>query len=296
MELRHLRYFMCVAEELHFGRAAERLGISQPPLSQQIRALEEELGVRLFDRTSRRVRLTETGMHFLNEARETLERADRAAHVARLAHNGELGRLSLGFSPSVPFVSDVVDALARFRSAYPRVNVELNELPRDEQISGVERGTLDIGILRAFSPVTLPAQFHAARLQREGLMMAMRRDHPLASRSEDPVLADLAGEPLIMFGSMNGAGFNDVLISHCEALGFRPQVALEARSFATLIGLTAAGLGITIMSQSLARLNVDTLVFRPIATPFTSELVMFHLRDCSPATRNFRELVVPSNL
>lgn len=296
MELRHLRYFVCVAEELHFGKAAERLGISQPPLSQQVRALEDELGVRLFDRTSRRVRLTEAGAHFLPEARRTLDQADRAAQAARLAHHGELGRLSLGFSPSVPFVSEVVNALARFRGAYPRVNVELNELPRDEQISGVERGTLDIGILRAFSPVALPSRFHATRLQREGLVLAMRRDHPLARRDRDPVLGDIEGEPLILFGSMNGAGFNDVLVAHCEALGFQPQVSLEAGSFGTLIGLTAAGLGITIMSRSLARLNVDTLVFRTIEAPFTSELVMFHLRECSPATRNFRALVTSSEM
>lgn len=288
-----MRYFVCVAEELHFGAAAQRLGISQPPLSQQIRALEDELDVRLFDRTSRSVKLTRAGLQFLPQARETLAQADRAARIAKLADSGEVGRLSLGFSPSVPFTSYVVDALARFRVKFPEVHVELSELPREEQISGVERGTLDIGILRAFSPLTLLPQMQVLPLQCEGMMVAMRRDHPLAGHDRPLSLADIKGEQLILFGSMNGAGFNEMLSTHCEELGFRPTVALEADSFGTLVGLTAAGLGITILSRSLARLNVDTLTFRPIDMPFSSQLVLFHLRDASPTTRNFRSLIEP---
>ncbi|WP_404476345.1 LysR substrate-binding domain-containing protein [Novosphingobium sp. BL-52-GroH] len=291
MELRHLRYFVCVAEELHFGNAAQRLGISQPPLSQQIRALEEELGVRLLDRTSRRVQLTEAGRQFLPHAQETLAQADRAARVARLAHSGEVGRLSLGLSPSVPFIAQVMDTLARYRQSFPQVSVELNELPRDDQIAGVERGTLDIGIVRAFSSLEMPSQIRSLNLQREGMVLAMRRDHPLASLERALFLADLEGEPLVLFGSMNGAGFNDMLMAHCEIQGFKPNVTLEAGSFGTLVGLTAAGLGVTILSRSLARFNVDTLVFRHIEMPFSSQLVMFHLRDASPATLNFRKLV-----
>lgn len=291
MELRHLRYFVCVAEELHFGNAAQRLGISQPPLSQQVRALEDELGVRLFERTSRRVQLTEVGRQFLPQARETLAQAERAARVARLAHSGETGRLSLGLSPSVPFIAQVMDTLARYRASFPHVGVELIELPRDEQVAGVERGTLDIGIVRVFSSLDLPPQMHAIPLQREGMVLAMRRDHPLASRDRTLFLSDLEGEPLILFGSMNGAGFNEMLFAHCEILGFRPNVTLEANSFGALVGLTAAGLGVTILSRSLARLNVDTLVFRHLEMPFSSQLVMFHLKEASPATLNFQKLI-----
>lgn len=291
MELRHLRYFVCLAEELHFGNAAERLGISQPPLSQQVRALEDELGARLFDRTSRRVQLTEAGRLFLPQARETLAQAERAARVARQAHQGEIGRLRLGLSPSVPFITDVMDTLARYRRAFPQVSVELNELPRDEQIAGVERGTLDIGLVRAFSALELPSPMEAVHLQREGMVLAMRRDHRLANLERVLLLEDLQDEPLILFGSMNGAGFNEILLAHCEILGFRPKVTLEAGSFGALVGLTAAGLGITILSQSLARLNVDTLAFRHIEMPFASQLLMFHLRDGSPATLNFRRLI-----
>lgn len=294
MELRHLRYFVCVAEELHFGNAAHRLGISQPPLSQQIRALEDEIGVPLFTRTSRRVQLTEAGRQFLPEARETLAQAERATRAARLAQSGEAGHLSLGFSPSVPFVPHVVDALARFRQAFAQVSVELNETPREEQIAGVDRGTLDIGIVRAFSPLALPHSFSVLRLQREGMVLTMRRDHPLARRERPLSLSDLEGLPLIQIGAINGAGFNEMLLSHCEKLGFQPNVALEAGSFGTVIGLAAAGLGVTILSRSLARFNVDTLAFRPIEMPFSSELLLFHKQDASPTTRNFRALIEPA--
>jgi DNA-binding transcriptional LysR family regulator len=128
-------------------------------------------------------------------------------------------------------------------------------------------------------------------IQREGVMLAMRHDHPLASGAGDASLTDLEGEPLIMFGTINGAGFNERLFAECEALGFQPNVALEAVSFATLLGLTAAGLGITIMSRSLSRLNVDTLKFRPLAVPFTSQLLMLHMKSLSPTASKFRDMI-----
>ena len=291
MDLRHLRYFTCVAEELHFGRAALRLGISQPPLSQQIRALEVELGAQLLERTSRRVRLTEAGRQFLPEARATMAQADQAARTARLAHRGDVGRLRLGFSTSVPFIPRVVDALSRFRQAYPQVSLELDELPRDEQLSRLERGLLDVAILRTFSKPDLPANMRSLRIQLEGVMLAMRQDHPLAQRTDALTLEDVRGEPMIMFGASNGAGLNERLLEQCQVLGFEPNVAIETASFATLLGLTAAGLGVTILSRSLMRLNVDTLAFRPLEVPFTSELLMLHMDAPSPSTNNFRGMI-----
>jgi len=291
MDLRHLRYFACVAEELHFGRAAQRLGMSQPPLSQQIRALEEELGVQLLERTSRRVRLTEAGRQFLPEARATLAQADLAARTARSAHRGDVGRLRLGFSTSVPFMPRVVDALSRFRQAYPQVSLELDELTRDEQLSRLEQGLLDVAILRTFSKPDLPANMQSLRIQRDGVILAMRQDHALAQRADALTLDDLRGEPLILFGAVNGAGFNERLIEQCRALGFAPNVAIETASFATLLGLTAAGLGITILSRSFMRLNVETLAFKPLDVPFTSELLMLHMDLPSAATSNFRRMI-----
>jgi DNA-binding transcriptional LysR family regulator len=171
MDLRHLRYFIRVAEEMHFGRAALRLGISQPPLSQQIRALEEELGVRLFDRTSRRVRLTEAGRLFEPEARRTLEQAERATQVARRSLRGEIGQLRLGFTTSGPFVPQVANALYHFRQRYPDVELTLRELARDEQIAGVHNQELDIGIIRDFEPPSLPDTMTAHRLLTEDMVL-----------------------------------------------------------------------------------------------------------------------------
>jgi DNA-binding transcriptional LysR family regulator len=291
MDLRHLRYFVCVAEELHFGRAAQRLGMSQPPLSQQIRALEYELGVQLLERTSRRVRLTEAGRQFLPEARATMAQADQAARTAQLAHRGEVGRLRLGFSTSVPFIPRVVDALSRYRQAYPQVSLELDELTRDEQISRLERGVLDIAILRTFSKPHLPANMQSWRIQEDDVMLAMRQDHPLVQRTAPLTLDDLRGEPLVLFGAVNGAGFNERLIEQCRTLGFTPNVSIETASFATLLGLTAAGLGITILSRTFMSLNIDTLAFKPLDVPFTSELLMLHMDPASPSTSNFRTMI-----
>lgn len=291
MDLRHLRYFLCVAEETHFGRAAQRLGISQPPLSQQIRALEDELGVRLFDRTSRRVSLTDAGRLFEPEARRTLQQAERAVQTARLAHRGEIGRLGLGFTASAPFVPRLADALYRFRVAYPHVDLDLQELGRDEQIAQIAQGTLDIGITRGFEPPLLPAGLVAERLIEEDMLLAMRDDHPLAHRRNAPTIADLAEEPLVLYGAANGAGFNEHLFALCADAGFRPVVMHEANSLATLLGLVAAGFGATVLARSLARLHVDTLIYRPFATPVSTSLWLVHQGELSPTGRTFKAII-----
>ncbi|MBT0668005.1 LysR family transcriptional regulator [Novosphingobium profundi] len=287
MELRHLRYFVCVAEEMHFGRAAKRLGISQPPLSQQIRAMEEEMGVRLFDRTSRRVRLTEAGALFLPEAQATLRQADYALQTARRAGRGETGRLRIGFSTSVAFVPHVMDRLAEFRRRNPLVALQLDDIPRNEQLVRLDRGEIDIGIVRVFETLELPTGFHATCLQRDGMALAMRRDHPLALQAANPTLADLRGEALIMYGSINGAGFNEHLVAHCEAAGFHPHISVEASSLAALLGLTAAGFGVSLLTAPLSRLNLDTLVFRSMDVAFESELLLVRSCNPSPATQAF---------
>lgn len=291
MDLRHLRYFLSVAEEMHFGRAAQRLGISQPPLSQQIRALEEELGVRLFERTSRRVRLTEAGRLFEPEARRTLEQAERAVQAARLAHRGEIGHLSLGFTASAPFVPRIADALYRFREAYPDVDLVLKEIGRDEQIAGLEDGALDIGITRGFGAPTLPTGLVAELLVEEDMVLAVREDHPLAIRSEPPTVMDLADQPLVLYGVTNGAGFNEHLYALCADAGFKPNVTLEANSLATLLGLVAAGFGATVLSRSLARLHVDTLVHLPFATAVKTSLWLVHKHELSPTARMFKAII-----
>jgi len=288
MDLRHLRYFLCVAEEMHFGRAAERLGISQPPLSQQIRALEEELGARLFERTSRRVALTEAGRMFLPEARQALAQVERAAQVARLTQRGEMGRLGLGFTASAPFVPRVTEALYSFLQSRPQVELIVKELAHNDQIAGIARGELDLGIVRAFDPPALPPTMVSECLLEEEMLLAMRRDHPLAQRNEDPAIADLATVPLVLYGASSGAGFNEHFFALCEQAGFQPNIALEVSSFATLLGLVAAGFGGTILPQSLARLQVENLIMRRLSAPVTSRLWMIHSSELSPTALAFK--------
>ncbi len=291
MELRHLRYFLCVAEEMHFGRAALRLGISQPPLSQQIRALEEELGVRLFERTSRRVRLTEAGHLFEPEARATLTQAERAIEIARRAERGELGKLALGFTVSGPFAAPVAGALYQFRQQHPQVDLSLHEMGRDAQIEAVRSGQIDMGIVRDFLPPPLPAGMVAHCLVTEDMVLALREDHPLALRPEPPRIADLAEEPMIFYAPANGVGFTDHFLTLCEAAGFAPRVAHEADSLAALLGLVAAGFGGTVLARSLARLQVDRVVHRPFDVPIVSSLWLIHPERLSPTGRAFRALI-----
>lgn len=292
MDLRHLRYFLCVAEELHFGRAALRLGISQPPLSQQIRALEEELGVRLFERTSRRVRLTDAGRLFQPEAQKTLEQMDRAMKVAQRAQRGEVGILNLGFTISAPFVPRIASALYRFRQRYPDVGLTLRELGRDQQIEEIGNERLDIGVVRDVETPLLPVGMVSQCLLTEDVVLAMRDDHPLALREADPVITDLVEEPIVLYASLNGTGFNEYLVKLCERNGFTPTIAHEAQSLATLLGLVAAGFGPTIIARSMARIHVDNVVHRPFATPFKSSLWLVHKQELSTTAQAFRQTVL----
>ncbi|MDU2611008.1 MAG: LysR family transcriptional regulator, partial [Pseudomonas aeruginosa] len=192
MELRHLRYFIAVAEELHFGRAAERLGISQPPLSQQIQALEEEIGARLFERTNRRVELTDAGRLFLDESRQVLAQVDKAVLLARRAHLGELGELKIGFTSSAPFTSTIPSSIHAFRKAYPDVHLDLQEMSSRQVLKALLEESLQVGVIR---PLALPDAVHWVELFREPLVAVLRADHPLAAGSEDGLaIAALAEE------------------------------------------------------------------------------------------------------
>lgn len=291
MDLRHLRYFLCVAEEMHFGRAAQRLGISQPPLSQQIRALEDELGVRLFDRTSRRVRLTEAGELFVPEARQTLRHAEHAIETARLARRGELGRLRVGFTSSGPFTPLIASALYRFRETHRDVELALRELGRDEQLDELRRGGLDIALVRGAEPPVMSPDIVARCIVKEDMVVAMRAGHPLVDRAADPTIADLAGVPMVFYAAPLGAGFNEQFFRLCREAGFEPDIAHEASSFATLLGLTAAGFGAAILPRSLERLHLENVVYRRLTAPIASRLWLIHGTTLSPTGQAFRDVI-----
>ncbi|MBV2133556.1 LysR family transcriptional regulator [Pseudomonas sp. MAP12] len=292
MELRHLRYFIAVAEELHFGRAAQQLGISQPPLSQQIQALEEELGVRLFERTNRRVALSEAGRLFLPEARQVLAQLERAVAIARRAQRGELGELKVGFTSSAPFTSTIPRAIQAFRLACPDVHLDLCELSSRGVAEAVAEGRLQVGMLRPLD--ALPAGLAALELFVEPLVAVLPAGHPLALGSEAGVsLAALAGEPFVFFPRSFGTGLYDQLLSLARAAGFTPRIVQEASEAMTLIGLVATGLGVTVLPASFSRMRIDGVVCRTLRDAGASTAVWLVRRqdERSPLVQRFAELL-----
>ncbi|MCV4029845.1 LysR substrate-binding domain-containing protein [Pseudomonas aeruginosa] len=291
MELRHLRYFIAVAEELHFGRAAERLGISQPPLSQQIQALEEEIGARLFERTNRRVELTDAGRLFLDESRQVLAQVDKAVLLARRAHLGELGELKIGFTSSAPFTSSIPSSIHAFRKAYPDVHLDLQEMSSRQVLKALLEESLQVGVIR---PLALPDAVHWVELFREPLVAVLRADHPLAAGSEDGLaIAALAEEPFVFFPRSYGTGLYDQVIALTRQAGFSPRIAQEASEAMTIIGLVSAGLGVSILPASFRRTRVDGVVYRTLSDPEATTAVWLVRRqnEGSPLALSFIDLV-----
>ncbi|HHW1951172.1 LysR substrate-binding domain-containing protein [Pseudomonas aeruginosa] len=291
MELRHLRYFIAVAEELHFGRAAERLGISQPPLSQQIQALEEEIGARLFERTNRRVELTDAGRLFLDESRQVLAQVDKAVLLARRAHLGELGELKIGFTSSAPFTSTIPSSIHAFRKAYPDVHLDLQEMSSRQVLKALLEESLQVGVIR---PLALPDAVHWVELFREPLVAVLRADHPLAAGSEDGLaIAALAEEPFVFFPRSYGTGLYDQVIALTRQAGFSPRIAQEASEAMTIIGLVSAGLGVSILPASFRRTRVDGVVYRTLSDPEATTAVWLVCRqnEGSPLALSFIDLV-----
>lgn len=291
MELRHLRYFIAVAEELHFGRAAERLGISQPPLSQQIQALEEEIGARLFERTNRRVELTDAGRLFLDESRQVLAQVDKAVLLARRAHLGELGELKIGFTSSAPFTSTIPSSIHAFRKAYPDVHLDLQEMSSRQVLKALLEESLQVGVIR---PLALPDAVHWVELFREPLVAVLRADHPLAAGSEDGLaIAALAEEPFVFFPRSYGTGLYDQVIALTRQAGFSPRIAQEASEAMTIIGLVSAGLGVSILPASFRRTRVDGAVYRTLSDPEATTAVWLVRRqnEGSPLALSFIDLV-----
>ncbi|UJC14138.1 LysR family transcriptional regulator [Pseudomonas aeruginosa] len=291
MQLRHLRYFIAVAEELHFGRAAERLGISQPPLSQQIQALEEEIGARLFERTNRRVELTDAGRLFLDESRQVLAQVDKAVLLARRAHLGELGELKIGFTSSAPFTSTIPSSIHAFRKAYPDVHLDLQEMSSRQVLKALLEESLQVGVIR---PLALPDAVHWVELFREPLVAVLRADHPLAAGSEDGLaIAALAEEPFVFFPRSYGTGLYDQVIALTRQAGFSPRIAQEASEAMTIIGLVSAGLGVSILPASFRRTRVDGVVYRTLSDPEATTAVWLVRRqnEGSPLALSFIDLV-----
>lgn len=259
IELRHLRYFAILARELHFGRAAARLGIAQPPLSQQIRRLETALGTRLLDRTSRRVQLTDAGVAFLAEAERVLAAVDTAVEAARRTGRGESGELRVAFAATVMFLA-LPRIIREFRARYPRVHLDLREMPTGPQLDGLRQGDIEIGFVR--EPRPDPA-LEMVTVMREPLRIAVNRSHPLAAR---PTLTvkDLATEPFVLFPAELAPGLHAQVVNLCRAAGFTPRIVEESRELYTSVSLVEAGVGVSILPASVEKLGWRGVRYRPI--------------------------------
>jgi DNA-binding transcriptional LysR family regulator len=286
MELRHLRYFVTLAEELHFGRAAQRLHIQQPPLSRQIQLLEAELGFPLFERSRRRVELTPAGHALLGRARQVFDALDAAIHDARSASEGESGRLVVGYPSSLAY-SGLTELLRAFRTRFPAVELSLRELSPGEQIDALKAGGLDVGFVR--SSVDDPA-LGAELVRRESLMVVLPDDHRLAAQ-RTIALDALKHEPFVMFPRARGPAFFDQLMGLCHAAGFAPQIVQEAPQL-DIISMVAAGFGVSIMPSSMRNFRRPGLSFRGIVGAPQVELsIVWRHQNLSPALHKFLDLV-----
>ena len=254
MELRHLRYFVAVAEELHFTRAAERLHIAQPPLSQQIRALEGELGVQLFERTRRSVVLTDAGHALLAKARELLAATQALPQELQRIARGETGLLRIGFSSTLPLTKVLRDVVAEHRRTHPDVALNLREMHSAMQFESLRRGELDVGLVRYNEHA--PEGIRLTLLRRDPLRLVVPSTHRFAKRRSVRI-ADCRDEAFIGFPGDAGTGTGPLLKRLCAQEGFEPRIAQEAREATTQIGLVAAGLGIAVLPAPLEAVRIE---------------------------------------
>ena len=288
IELRHLRYFLVVAEELHFSRAAERLYIAQPPLSQMIRRLEHELGVTLFHRTKREVALTDAGVIFLEEAKRTLAQAEHAIRSVRRAHRGELGRLVVGFIGSAAY-SVLPPIVRRFREQYPDVDLTLQELSTVQQVHGLRDGSLQVGFLRPFKQ---EPTLRCKVVLRESLVIALPEHHRLSQHAKIAMRL-LVDEPFVVFPRSLAPELYDQIISLCQRARFTPRIVQEAMQLPTIVSLVAAGIGVAVIPASLQNLGRAGVSYRTIreATPKAELAVAWRPERSSPLLQPFLDVV-----
>ena len=284
MELRSLRYFVVLAEELHFGRAARRLAITQPPLSIAIRNLENELEVQLLVRDRRQVSLTDPGRAFLEQARVVLARASDAIEIARAANRGEAGRLAIGFmSASIYTVLPL--ALREFASSNPGVRLELRELTLPQQFVALEKGDIHVGFIR---PQPMEAEFSSAILLHEPLVAALPSGHPL-TRNRRVRAQALAREPFVMFQRSPGLVLHDIVLKFCLQQGFSPRVVQEASQTHAVVGLVSAGIGVALVPASAEEIRLRGVELRPLAErpPQVGTALAWRSDESSPALKAF---------
>jgi len=262
MELRHIRYFVAVAEELHITRAAERLGIQQPPLSHQIKALETELDVQLFRRVPRGVELTDAGRTFLADAYEILQDVDRATAKALRTSRGMQGSIVVGFTSSCPFHPFVPKALREFRAEYPLVSLTLEESGTDEMVDAILAERMDVAFIRSDVGSRPGVSVHS--LLDEPMLVAVPASHPKAvhRKKRSPVsLEEFRSDPFVLYRRRSAPGLYDTIIEGCRQAGFVPTIEQEAPRITSTLSLVSAGLGISVVPASLESLGMSGVEF-----------------------------------
>ena len=284
MELRLLRYFIAVAEDLHFTRAAARLHISQPSLSHEIRALERTLGTPLFRRTRRWVKLTEAGALLLSEARAIVERTEEAGRRVARAGRGEIGQLNVGLAMSA--AGDLLpNAVLAYRARFPEVNVHIRELTTAEQIEALMTDELEVGLVH---DVALPPELRAVAIRRDTLVAALPSGHHLAKRARI-ALSDLKAELFVVGPGQS----HHYVVSACASAGFVPQISQETSDTVTCLVLVASGVGVTLLPSSSGHLATRRVVYRPLSgSQVTHQLSVAWKPDRdSPLTASFVEIL-----
>jgi DNA-binding transcriptional LysR family regulator len=258
-ELRHLRYFAAVADELHFGRAAARLAVSQPALSVQVQQLEALVRARLLTRHSRHVSLTDAGRVLAEGARRVLREIDAVVEATRQADAGAVGVLRIGFGPTL-MISTLAQVVQSYRSRFPDVRMDLRELATAEQIEALLRGDLDVGFVRG---AETDPRLHVELFAREPLLIAVYRDHALA-RASRVALSALAHDPWVLFPRAIAPQLHEQVMRVCRQAGFTPNVVQESREVYTTVGLVGAGVGVTIVPEAVQRMSWRGVVYKPI--------------------------------
>ena len=286
MELRHLRYFVAVAEELHFGRASARVHVAQPAVSRQIRALEEEIGLSLFERNRRRVVLTAAGAAFLEEVRSLLQHVERAVITAHRAARGELGSLRIGYVPAMVHTS-LPEIVRAFRKRFSRVDVRLQEMNPAMQVEALLAERIDVGFVRG--PIDEPT-LALKTVFKEPLVAVLPSGHRLRAH-KILGLAMLAKEPFVFQARARGPATHDQILAICRKAGFSPQIVQEG-SNTELLSLVASGAGVAIIPTSLRAIRRAGILFRPLRErPMTQLDMVWRENAASPVLREFLEHV-----
>lgn len=291
MELRHLKYFVAVAEEMHFGRAAKRLHIAQPPLSQQILNLEEELGVKLFDRTRRNIQMTDAGTYFLKEAQHILLHAEQAAETARRIYRGQAGRLVVGFVGSV-IHTFLPEGLRSFRERFRDVELVLQELTTAEQIRLLHTRRIDVGF---HYPDAQDATLSFQPLTQAPLMVVLPTKHPLSGRKSLDI-RELVQEPFIANTRSSEPVVRDAFISLCHTAGFSPEITQEAGSVQTVLGLVASGLGACLLPDYIKNIKRPGVKYILLAgsSPMLKIAAVWRSDNSSTLVKSFVEVIESS--